>query len=162
MESLISWPAENAEALTRADIVRWWEARRSRFNLYVGTVGVVSWFLVLIAGSAAVKAGVDFEKPLARIFGPFVHAFLANICYTLGWVVGLDNGRRICENCGPSYFLKTGHSGAPARGALKLALSLFEPISEEDERREKTVVTSAISVKTSRGVLSSHGPAAHP
>jgi hypothetical protein len=27
----------------------WWEGRRTRFNLYVGLVGVVSWLLVLIA-----------------------------------------------------------------------------------------------------------------
>jgi hypothetical protein len=68
------------------DIVRWWEGRRLRFNLYVGAVGAVTWFLVMIAGSAAVKPGVDFEEPLVMIFGPFVYAFVANICYTLGWV----------------------------------------------------------------------------
>jgi hypothetical protein len=67
--------------------VHWWEARRLRFNLYVGAIGVVTWFLVLIAGSAAVKPGVDFEEPLAMIFGPFVYAFMANVCYTLGWGV---------------------------------------------------------------------------
>jgi hypothetical protein len=53
----------------------------------VGAVGIITWFLVLIAGSAAVKPGVDFEEPLATIFGPFVYGFLANACYTLGWVV---------------------------------------------------------------------------
>jgi hypothetical protein len=41
----------------------------------------------MIAGSAAVKPGVDFEEPLAMIFGPFVYAFMANVCYTLGWLV---------------------------------------------------------------------------
>ena len=86
MESLLSWPNQEATALTRADIVRWWEARRLRFNLYVGGVGVITWFLVLIAGSAAVKPGVDFEEPLAMIFGPFVYGVLANACYTLGWI----------------------------------------------------------------------------
>lgn len=63
--------------------------RRFRFNLYVGAVGVVTWLLVMIAGSAAVKPGVDFEEPLVMIFGPFVYAFLANICYTLGWIVDI-------------------------------------------------------------------------
>jgi len=88
MESLLSWPTDNvAQALTRRDIVRWWESRRLRFNLYVGAVGLVTWFLVLVAGSAAVKPGVDFEEPIAMIFGPLVYAFAANICYTLGWVV---------------------------------------------------------------------------
>jgi len=74
MESLLSWPTDDLGALTRADIVRWWESRRLRFNLYVGAVGLVTWFLVLIAGSAAVNAGVDFEEPIAMIFGLFVLA----------------------------------------------------------------------------------------
>jgi len=87
MESLLNWPTEDVEALTREDIVRWWEARRLRFNLYVGAVGVATWFLVMIAGSAAVKPGVDFEEPLAMIIGPFVYGFMANVCYTLGWIV---------------------------------------------------------------------------
>jgi len=58
-----------------------------RFNLYVGAVGVITWLLVMTAGSAAVKPGVDFEEPLAMVIGPFVYAIMANGCYTLGWVV---------------------------------------------------------------------------
>jgi hypothetical protein len=86
MESLLRWPTEEAAEYSRTDIVRWWEARRLRFNFYVGAVGVVTWLLVMIAGSAAVKPGEDFEEPFAMIFGPFVYAFLANVCYTLGWI----------------------------------------------------------------------------
>jgi hypothetical protein len=40
----------------------------------------------MIAGSASVKPGVDFEEPLAMIFGPPIYAVLANICFTAGWV----------------------------------------------------------------------------
>ena len=87
MESLLSWPTVTATPVSRAEVVRWWEARRLRFNLYVGAVGLVTWFLVWIAGSAAVKPGVDFEEPLAMIFGPFLYALMANACYTLGWLV---------------------------------------------------------------------------
>ena len=89
MESLLSWPTDDGGTLTRADVVRWWESRRLRFNLYVGAVGLVTWFLVMVAGSAAVKPGVDFEEPIAMIFGPFVYGFMANLCYTLGWVVDI-------------------------------------------------------------------------
>ena len=46
--------------------------------------GVVTWILVLVAGSQAVKPGVDFEEPIAMIIGPPVYALLANICYTAG------------------------------------------------------------------------------
>ena len=60
------------------------EARRLNFNVYVGVVGIIRWFLVMIAGSAAVKPGEDFEEPLAMIFGTIVYAILATACYTLG------------------------------------------------------------------------------
>jgi hypothetical protein len=39
-----------------------------------------------LAGSAAVKPGEDFEEPFAMILGPFIYAFIANACYTLGWI----------------------------------------------------------------------------
>jgi hypothetical protein len=42
---------------------------------------------VLVAGSAAVKPGEDFEEPLMMIAGPLVYCIFANICYTLGWIV---------------------------------------------------------------------------
>ncbi|HLX84559.1 MAG TPA: hypothetical protein VKR59_11725 [Terriglobales bacterium] len=86
MESLFSWPTQDAAEFSGSDIVRWWEARRLHFNVYVGVVGVITWFLVLIAGSAAVKPGEDFEEPLAMIFGPAIYAMFANACYTLGWI----------------------------------------------------------------------------
>ena len=75
---------QSQEWLSAREIIRWWEARRIRFNLYVGIVGVASWLLVLIAGSAAVKPGVDFEEPIMMLVGPFIYGILANICYTLG------------------------------------------------------------------------------
>jgi hypothetical protein len=69
---------------TRSEVFGWWEARRLRYNLLVGVVGVVTLLLVLIAGSAAVKPGVDFEEPFAMILGPFVYGLLANLCYSFG------------------------------------------------------------------------------
>jgi hypothetical protein len=75
------------QSLSRSDIIRWWERRRLRFNIIVGLVGIATWFLVLIAGNAAVQPGVDFEEPLAMIIGPFLYGIMANVCYTLGWIV---------------------------------------------------------------------------
>ncbi len=66
------------------DVFHWWEERRGRYNLFVGTVGIASWLLVLFAGSAAVKPGVDFEEPLAMIVGPVIYGLLANLCYSMG------------------------------------------------------------------------------
>jgi hypothetical protein len=48
---------------------------------------------VLIAGLAAVKPGVDFEEPLAMIFAPFLYGFLANVCYTRGWIADTASHR---------------------------------------------------------------------
>lgn len=53
---------------TRHAIWRWWEQRRYRYNRDLFLVGLVAWFLVLIAGSAAVKPGVDFEEPFMMFF----------------------------------------------------------------------------------------------
>ena len=84
------------------DIIGWWEQRRFRYNVYVGFVGFVTWWLVLIAGSAAVKPGVDFEEPLAMLFGPFFYGIAANVCYTFGWIVDT-----------------TAYRGSPRRGLFK-------------------------------------------
>ncbi|MGD0738536.1 MAG: hypothetical protein ABR957_02995 [Terracidiphilus sp.] len=83
------WLFQGNEGAARTEILRWWERRRIFFNLYVGLIGIVTWSLVLIAGSAAVKSGVDFEEPFAMILGPFVYGVLANICYSFGAVVDL-------------------------------------------------------------------------
>jgi hypothetical protein len=53
----------------------------------VGLVGIVTWLLVLCVGSLAVKPGVDFEEPIMMIVGPPIYAILANLCFTLGWIV---------------------------------------------------------------------------
>jgi hypothetical protein len=71
---------------SRSDLIRWWEARRLRYNLVVGAVGIVTWLLVLCVGSLAVKPGEDFEEPFMMIIGPIIYGILANICFSLGWI----------------------------------------------------------------------------
>jgi hypothetical protein len=65
-------------------IKRWWEQRRYRYNRDLFFVGIVTWLLVLIVGSASVKQGVDFEEPIMMIIGPVIYAICANIAYTAG------------------------------------------------------------------------------
>jgi hypothetical protein len=72
---------------SRGDLLKWWEARRLRYNLLVGAVGVVTWVLVLFVGSMAVKPGEDFEEPIMMIIGPIIYGVLANICFSFGWIV---------------------------------------------------------------------------
>jgi hypothetical protein len=87
VEPLLTWPTDDASFLTRTEIWWWWEARQFRFNLYVGAVGLLTWVLVLVAGSAAVKPGTDFEEPIAMLLGPFLYGIAANVCYSFGWIV---------------------------------------------------------------------------
>jgi hypothetical protein len=90
---------------SRKEVIAWWESRRFRYNSYVGFTGVTSWLLVMIAGSAAVLPGVDFEEPLGMIFGPVLFGIMANICYTLGWIVDI-----------------TFYNGGPRKGLYKFGL----------------------------------------
>jgi len=69
------------------DLVRWWEARRIRYNLILFSIGIMSIFLVVVAGGYAVKPGVDFEEPLGLILIPPIYIVLANFCYSLGPLV---------------------------------------------------------------------------
>lgn len=83
----LEWASEDSRLSTRGDIIRWWEARRHTYNAAILAVGFVSFLLVMIAGSAAVKPGEDFEEPLAMLTGTVIYVVMANICYKLGWVV---------------------------------------------------------------------------
>jgi hypothetical protein len=75
--------------LSRTGIIRWWESRRIRFNIFVGSAGLISIVLVLVAGSAAVKPGTDFVEPLGLILFPVVFGIASNLCYTAGWIIDI-------------------------------------------------------------------------
>ena len=89
MDSISDTPQSDGVSLSRRAIILWWESKRIRYNLIVGLTGISSIVLVLVAGSAAVKPGVDFEEPIALIFGPIVFGIMANVCYTAGWIVDI-------------------------------------------------------------------------
>jgi hypothetical protein len=86
MEKGLEWVSEEGPVTRRGDIVRWWEARRYHFNVFVLAVGFASCVLVMAAGSAAVKPGDDSADLRVLIFGPGVYVAALNFCYTLGWV----------------------------------------------------------------------------
>jgi len=65
------------------DAVAWWEIRRIPFNLLILAVGLVSGFIVALAGSHVFKADEDIGKPFLTVI---LYAFAANLCYTLGWI----------------------------------------------------------------------------
>jgi hypothetical protein len=79
-----AWFFDGYSGSTRSDIWRWWQERRFRYNRDVLLVGVITWLLVLFAGSAAVKPGDDFEEPIMMIVGPVIYGIFANLAYTAG------------------------------------------------------------------------------
>jgi hypothetical protein len=80
----LRWFFQGPSGPSKADVRRWWQQRRWRYNRDLFFVGIVTWVLVLVAGSAAVKPGEDFEEPFMMIVGPFLYAGFANLAYTSG------------------------------------------------------------------------------
>jgi hypothetical protein len=63
------------------DAIAWWEIRRIPYNLAVLVAGIVS-----IAVLAFIGPDEDIGSPL---LGIIFYGFMANVCYTLGWVTEL-------------------------------------------------------------------------
>jgi hypothetical protein len=105
MHERMTWLFHGESGTGRLEIVRWWEARRFEYNVWVGVVGFASWWLVLVAGGAVVKPGEDFEEPALMLLGPVIYAIMANFCYTFGWLLDV-----------------TAYRGSPRKGLLKAGL----------------------------------------
>jgi len=83
----LAWLFEGPSGASKREVWNWWQQRRLRYNRDVFLVGLATWILVLVAGSAAVQPGEDFEEPLMMIFGPLLYALFANLAYTAGPVL---------------------------------------------------------------------------
>jgi hypothetical protein len=78
------WLFDGPSGQDRQGVRQWWQQRRLRYNRDLLLVGIMSWVLVLVVGSATVRPGEDFEEPLLMIFGPLLYAGFANAAYTAG------------------------------------------------------------------------------
>lgn len=86
---LSAWLFQPGEFNKKWDAIRWWETRRIPFNLVVGATGIIAAIVFLLIGSTIVQPGEDFEEPLALIGAVLFYGFMANVCYTLGWITEL-------------------------------------------------------------------------
>jgi hypothetical protein len=70
---------------TPLSLLRWWESRRLKYNLVVGTTGVFS----ALACSFLLAAPPHSSVPHLRMVltAAAVYALLANLCYSLGWLL---------------------------------------------------------------------------
>jgi hypothetical protein len=70
--------------MTTWEVIRWWELRRLFYNAVLFVIGIASLFaledLVPIG-----SGGPQLETGLTVI----AYGFMANVCYTLGWMVEL-------------------------------------------------------------------------
>ena len=53
---------------------------------------------MMLIGQTLVEPGEDFGEPFAIILGSILFGLLANICYTLGWLVELMRVRGDAES----------------------------------------------------------------
>lgn len=75
--------------LTTAQVIFWWEARRIPFNLALLAVGLSSLIVMEVLMDRVIPAGEDAIEPFALLFGVLIYGVMANVCYTLGWIVEL-------------------------------------------------------------------------
>jgi hypothetical protein len=73
--------------MTRADVIRWWELRRIPYDLTLLVIGGAALYSgAWVLGGKRPELTMD-AWPIA--IPCFVYGFIANIFYTLGWVVEL-------------------------------------------------------------------------
>ena len=72
-----------------SEAIRWWELRRIPYNLIVGAVGIASVVVMELIGGTIVQPGEDFVEPLGLLLGVVLLGVVANVGYTLGWILEL-------------------------------------------------------------------------
>jgi hypothetical protein len=92
--SLADEGAGGVPLMTTGQVIRWWELRRLLYNAILLVVGVsaiagMEWLMTKV-----IPLGEDAVEPMILVLGVLVYGFIANLCYTLGWVVELW-GRKV-------------------------------------------------------------------
>ena len=93
-------------------IIGWWEARRIPYNSFVGATGILTGLSML--GCALVAERLLGEPvgwpdpPIVALLGVLAYGFMANVCYTGGWVselLALEVWGEGARGFGPIAFL---------------------------------------------------------
>lgn len=77
-------------------LLRWWESRRLLYNVVVGVTGLLS--LAVVATFASLPPAAHFRigwQPIAA------YALMANLCYSLGWLIETAGQRLWQDRCAP-------------------------------------------------------------
>jgi hypothetical protein len=78
------------EVMTAGQVIRWWELRRVLYNAVLFVIGVAAMLGTLWLIDK-VNPGRDTGTPM---LGAVLFAFVANLCYTMGWIIELLGRRR--------------------------------------------------------------------
>jgi hypothetical protein len=78
-------------AMTNWGVIRWWELRRLLYNAILLPIGIASVLgMMWLMEKVTPGVGDDFTPFL----GIVLYGFMANLCYTLGWIVELIGRRK--------------------------------------------------------------------
>src|ERR1700735_5302623 len=75
--------------MTVGQVIRWWELRRLLYNVVLLAVGLVAISGMEWLMGRVVPMGEDAIEPMTLVLGVAVYGVMANLCYTLGWIVEL-------------------------------------------------------------------------
>ena len=81
---------EHAQPLTAFQVIGWWELRRIYYNAALLLIGVVAVMCMELLMSQVLPSGDDAVEPIALFGGIVLYSLAANACYTLGWVLELQ------------------------------------------------------------------------
>ena len=81
-------------AFSTSQVILWWELRRLPYNGLLLIIGVLSIIGMERIISPVLPLGVDAVEPMLLVPGIALYGFMANLCYTMGWVLELWNRKR--------------------------------------------------------------------
>jgi hypothetical protein len=81
--------AQEGTIMTKGQVIRWWELRRLVYNAVLLVVGVAAIAGMEWVMTKVIPVGEDAIEPMLLFVGVVVYGVMANLCYTLGWIIEL-------------------------------------------------------------------------
>ncbi|HVN93338.1 MAG TPA: hypothetical protein VMT38_06570 [Terracidiphilus sp.] len=94
---------EKEVVLSSLQIVCWWEWRRLLYNFLLLVIGIASMIGFEFLMGNVIPPGEDAEEPINLFLGVTAYGIMANVCYTMGWIVELAT-----RNASPTLARKRG------------------------------------------------------
>ncbi len=80
--------------MTAWEVIRWWELRRMLYNAVLLALGIASIYAMDIFAQHVAPAAQPNAPELETGLTVVMYGFMANVCYTLGWIVELVGRRK--------------------------------------------------------------------